>query len=222
MNVLVIAAHPDDETLGCGGTILKHRAQGDRVEWMIMTRAISPGWSKSVIRKKKSEVESVSKAYGIHRTHWMEFPAAGLDRIPRDLLVQTVRMVLEKVKPHTVYTVHHGDLHSDHRLTHQSVASALKAVHLNCLGVRRFLTFETLSSTEAIPPFCGFPFVPNLYVDVGQHIEEKVRIMRLYASEIQEDPHPRSPSAIRALARWRGTVVGVQYAEGFCLLRGLE
>jgi LmbE family N-acetylglucosaminyl deacetylase len=217
--VLVISIHPDDETLGCGGTLLKHVAGGEEVHWVIVTQAYEPVWSKEVIQKKIEEVQEVSKAYGMASVRRLGFPANGLDRIPLDDLVEGLRRAIVETGPDTVYLVHGQDIHTDHQVGFQAATVVLKPFHTPRLGVRRILAYETLSSTDAAPPVYGRVFVPNAISDVTPYIEKKIEIMKIYATEAQPEPLPRSPSAIRALARFRGATIGAPFAEAFMVIR---
>jgi hypothetical protein len=115
--------------------------------------------------------------------------------------------------------IHQGDIHTDHFAAFTATLSVLKSFYMNRFGVRRVLSYETLSSTEAAPAHPGRVFIPGVYSDISPYIEEKIRIMQLYDSEIHADPLPRGPSAIRALARYRGATIGVPYAEAFMPIR---
>lgn len=222
MNVLVIAAHPDDETLGCGGAILRHRQAGDSVYWAIVTEAKSGSWSEEVIAAKAAEVAAVAAAYGIEKFWKLGFPTVKLDNIEQALLIQSIRDVVAAVRPAVVYLVHQGDVHTDHYAVFTAVLSVLKAFNMRQFGVERILSFETLSSTEAAPALANRVFLPTVFLDISAMIDEKLAIMALYVSEAQPDPLPRGPSAIRALARYRGASVGVEYAEAFMLIRELQ
>ena len=218
VNVLAISAHPDDETLGCGGTLLQHRAAGDALHWIVVTEAPAPQWPPDVIRLKADEVHRVAEAYGMQSVAKLGFPAARLDQTPQAELIGNIHDAIAVVRPHTVYLVHRGDVHSDHRAVFDATMSVLKPFHLEGLGVRRVLSYETLSSTDAAPRGIG-PFEPNVFVDVTPQFERKLAIMAMYESEVHPDPMPRGPSSIRALARARGATVAVQYAEAFMLVR---
>lgn len=219
MNVLVISAHPDDETVGCAGSLLSHRAHGDKLYWLILTKAHTPAWSVDIIQAKEAEVQSVAKAYTMEQYFWPGLPSTQLDSVPLNDVIVQVRSVLETVRPQVVYTVHQGDIHTDHYVVFEAVSIVLKPFHMRKFGVQRLLSFETLSSTDAAPPLPGRVFTPNILRDITPHIERKLEIMDLYHTEIQPDPLPRGPSAIRALARYRGSIVGVDYAEAFMLIR---
>jgi LmbE family N-acetylglucosaminyl deacetylase len=219
MNVLAISVHPDDETLGCGGTLLRHREEGDSVDWLIVTQAHFPQWSQVIIDRKAEEVSAVASSYSMRSVHKLGLPTTRLDVTPLGEVMEGLRKVIEQVQPAVVYLPHYGDVHTDHHVVFLGTLSVIKAFYMRSLGVRRVLTYETLSSTEAAPPQAFRAFVPNVYMDVTQYLERKVEIMSLYVSESQPDPLPRGPGAIRALARYRGATVGVEYAEAFMLVR---
>ena len=221
MNALVISVHPDDETLGCGGTILKHRAVGDHVFWLIVTQPNEPQYPASLIERSVVEVERVAEAYGVEKYVQLGFPPAQLDIVPHSELIERVRDVMSSIQPELVYLVHGGDVHTDHRSVFNATLSVLKPFYMAGLGVRRVLSYETLSSTEAAPPGNTQPFLPNVFGDITPYVDRKVEIMNLYESEVHADPLPRGPSAIRGLARYRGATIGVEYAEAFMLIREL-
>ncbi len=219
MNVLVISAHPDDETLGCGGAILKHVAAGDSVSWLIATQVYEPQWAREVAERKASEVEQVAKSYGMRGVHKLGFPTVRLDTIPQIELMEKIRPVIDEVKPDWVYCVHHGDIHTDHFALYNAAMSLVKPFYTGRSGVKKVLCYEILSSTEAAPPQMNRAFIPNSFCDISAHLDCKLEIMAMFESEVQRDPLPRGPSAIRALARFRGATIGVEYAEAFMIVR---
>ncbi len=217
--ILAISAHPDDETLGCGGSLLRHRAQGDELHWLILTKAHPPRWSPEIIAAKAEEVKKVGEAYGMKSVHWLDHPTAHLEEIAIDKLIADIGGVVGKVRPRVIYLVHGGDVHTDHQVVFKAALSALRPPSMRQNGVRRILCYETMSSTEAAPPLGGKAFLPNVFFDITGLLPAKLDIMGLYQSEIQADPLPRGPNAIQALARLRGATIGVEYAEAFMLLR---
>lgn len=219
MKILAISAHPDDETLGCGGTLLKHLAAGDQLFWLIVTQAHEPQWSAEVIMRKAEEVSKVAEAYGIKRVIKLGLPTVQLDTLSQADLISRIRSVITEIAPEVVYLVHDGDVHSDHHAVFQATLCVLKAFYMRQLGVKRVLSYETLSSTEAAPPQFHRAFAPTIFHDISPHIDQKIEIMSMYATEFQPDPFPRGATSIRALARWRGATVGVEYAEAFVLIR---
>ncbi|MBI4064626.1 MAG: PIG-L family deacetylase [Elusimicrobia bacterium] len=219
MKVLVVSAHPDDETLGCGATLLKHRAEGDRLHWLIATQAHQPQWSASVIKEKLDEIGRVAKAYAMPAPFRLGFPSARLNPEYLSEAIRKISEVLAKVKPEVVYVVHGGDVHTDHQIVFQATAAALKPYAMARFGVRRLLSYETLSSTNAAAPVGGQAFVPTVFNDIGRLIDQKIKIMNLYKTEKQSGPGPRSSAAIRALAGFRGSTINARYAEAFMLVR---
>lgn len=222
MKILAIAPHPDDETLGCGGALLRHKAQGDEIHWVVVTETYSPQWSAEFIKRKALEVVAVGKAYGMASVQKLGFPTIRLDGIPLTDLIDGVRKAIETVRPDVVYLVHDGDVHTDHHAVFTATLSVLKTFYMKKWRVKRILSWETLSSTEAAPPQLHRLFVPNVYFDISPYLEQKIGIMNMYESEKQSDPFPRGPRAIRALARYRGASIGVDYAEAFMLIREVD
>ena len=219
MRVLVISVHPDDEALGCSGTILKHRMQGDELSWLIVTEAHSPQWTAEVIDRKAREVEAAAKQYGMKHVRKLGFPTMALDQVPLSDLITGIHSTVVDMRPEVIYTIHAGDVHSDHRAVFQAVTSAIKPFNSRSHGVKRLLSFETLSSTDAAPPGMSRPFLPNVFSDITPYMDEKLRCMEIFGTESQGEFQPRGASAIRALARFRGATIGVEYAEAFMLIR---
>ena len=222
MTALVISVHPDDESLGCGGTLLKYGAHSERLFWLIMTQVNPPKWSTDSIEAKKREVERVAAAYEIDRCFKLGFPTATLDTVPQAEIMDGIKEVILETSPDTVFLVHGGDIHTDHQAVFSAAMAVLKPFHMSRLGVSRILSYETLSSTEAGPPWQRAPFTPTVFCDITPYIDQKIEVMGLYETEVQPDPFPRGPSSVRGLARYRGATIGVEYAEAFMLLRQLE
>lgn len=222
MRVLAIAAHPDDETLGCGGTLLKHRAAGDDVHWLVASSRAEPRWSAAQVEHRREQIEKVATEYQMSDVSLLGFPDAALDQVPLVDLVEGIDTVLANIRPEIVYVVHGGDVHSDHARVHTAAMSALKAFRMKALGTRRVLAYETVSSTEAAVQHPAQAFLPTVFNDITDHFQHKCVVMGHYDSEWQGGLLPRSPSALEALARWRGATVAVQYAEAFVLLRELS
>ena len=217
--ILIFSTHPDDETLGCGGTILRHAQNGDELYWLIVTVPHEPQWSAEVRERKAREIERVAKAYGVKKTYKLGFPTAKLETVPQGDLINAIREVIEEVKPEIVYMIHGGDVHTDHQAAFRAAMSVIKPFYMHRFGIRRVLSYETISSTDAAPPQLNVAFVPHCLVDITPYLEKKLEIMSLYETETHPDPMPRGSSAIRALARTRGATVNVEYAEAFMLIR---
>ena len=219
MRVLAVSVHPDDETLGCGGTLLRHAVAGDELFWLVVTQAHEPQWSRDVIEAKAAEVDRVALAYGMQETVCLGLPTVKLDTVDLSEIITGIREAIERIRPEVIYTVHEGDIHSDHFVTFRSLMSVLKPFYMSSLGVRRILSFETLSSTDAAPSQIHRVFLPTMFVDISDFIDRKIEIMAMFETETHGDHMPRGASSIRALARHRGATMNTPYAEAFSLIR---
>jgi LmbE family N-acetylglucosaminyl deacetylase len=218
MRVLAVAAHPDDETLGAGGTLIKHIARGDDVIWLITTKPHADDWPAEVVQQCARQVETVSKAYRVADTIELGYPAAAMERTPKRAMIDAMSKTLQAVNPDRIYSVGPTDVHDDHRTTFEVLMLASKPFQA-VSGIKGIYTFEVLSSTEAALDWRDTPFVPNVYSEITEQIDRKIEIMSLFENQSQPDPLPRSPESIRALARFRGTTIGAPYAEAFRLVR---
>jgi LmbE family N-acetylglucosaminyl deacetylase len=221
-NIMVVATHPDDETLGCGGTLLKLAKKGAAIHWVLVTAAYEPGYSIEQIAIQAEQVENVRLAFPCESLTWLKYPTTQLDTIPVDSLIVALRKCLTQVRPELVFIPNHSDVHSDHRVVFHALSSVLKPIYMRSSGVNRVLSCETISETEAAPPLPECSFLPTVFVDISETFERKLEIMRLYKTEVHPEPLPRSPSAIRAQSRFRGATIGVEYAEAFMLIREIE
>lgn len=218
MRALVISPHPDDETLGCGGTLLKHAARGDELFWVIVTgMSAEAGFDKERTKRREEEIALVSREYGFREVVRLGFPAAGLDTVPRAGLTEKLSEAFHAVRPEAIYLPHPGDIHSDHRAASEAALSAGKA--FRCPWIKRICAYETLSETEFAPPLAGRAFLPNSFSDITGNLGRKIGIMGAYAGETGEHPFPRSMESINALAVLRGTAAGVRHAEAFMVLK---
>lgn len=217
--ILFIAVHPDDETLGCGGTILKHKSQGDEIYWMIITAPTKNhpyGFSDQVIKERNELIKDVAEKYGFNRTIQCGFPTQMLHTVDLRELVVSLDSYINEIKPNIIYTMFRNDVHSDHRVAFDAVYSCTKSFRKPF--IKKILMFEALSETEFAPAIPSTSFVPNVYVDITDFMDEKLEIMSMYKPELMPEPYPRSLSSIDALARVRGSRCGVKYAEAFMLL----
>ena len=220
MKVLAISVHPDDETLGCGGTILKHRSNGDEVYWLILTSAKEDiGYSKEFISQRDSEIKAVSQAYDFKKTYELGLPAGHLHSVDFFELIDKTSHAIKEIKPDIIYTVNRSDIHSDHQIAAQAIFSATKSFRNTF--IKRILAYECLSETEIAPPLLDNTFLPNVFSDISQFLDHKIDIMKIYESELQDPPFPRSIKNIKALARFRGSTISRDYAEAFMVLRDI-
>jgi N-acetylglucosamine malate deacetylase 1 len=215
--VLVVAPHPDDETLGCGGTLLRMAESGAQLAWLIVTSMSEQGgFTPDCVKVRDAEIAKVTSLFGFSEVFRLSLPTRQLDMVPMAELVLQFSDVFKAFEPEIVFLPNRSDVHTDHRAV--SDAGAACAKWFRYPSVRRVLAYETLSETE----FCldtRSTFQPNYYVDITKHLEQKLAIMAVYESEIAAFPFPRSAEAIRALATLRGATSGFQAAEAFQLLR---
>lgn len=214
MNVLVIAPHPDDEVLGCSGTIAKHSQLGDEVYLCIVTKAYTPEWSQEYLDNKLQEIKEASEILGITRKYFLDFPTVKLDTFPQKDLNNSIYKIVSETKPDVTYIPHKGDLNRDHRLIFEASLVALRPL---ANKVKKILSYEVPSETEWGQSL--EPFLPTVYVDISDFILLKINAMKAYRSELKEFPHPRSLETIEALARKRGSEINTGYAEAFQLIR---
>lgn len=213
--LLVIAPHPDDETLGAGGTLLAAAARGIPIHWAIMTASTAE--SGSAPRKSAPRqllIEAVTQAYSFASVHDLSLPASQLDTIPRAEIVSRLSRIVNDCAADSILLPHPDDAHSDHAVTFACGLAATKGFRHP--SVRRVWTMEIVSETNFGRPGT---FVPRHYVDVSAVFERKLDIMRQYEAELGEHPFPRSIDALRALAVLRGSECGVERAEAFDVIR---
>jgi LmbE family N-acetylglucosaminyl deacetylase len=219
--VLVIAAHPDDEVLGCGGTIARHVAQGDAVHLIVMAdgEGARNTEGKNRLNERQRAQCLASEILGVISSRSLAFPDNRMDGLPMLDVVQPLEALIREIQPATIYTHYHGDLNVDHRVTYQAVLTACRPQP--GFSVREILSFEIMSSTEWAG--LGSPeFAPNVFVDISDYWSKKRAALEAYSDEMRPVPHSRSVDHLDALARHRGACVGVERAESFLLTRCLR
>ncbi len=216
--VIVVAVHPDDETLMCGGTLLKHKHQGDQIYWLIVTNmSTKHGWGKELVERRQQEISKVSKMYGFKKTFKLDFPTTKLDEIPISDIISAISKVFNEVKPNIVYLPNRSDVHTDHQIVFKAAYSCTK--NFRYPFIKKTYMGETLSETEFAPALYETAFIPNTFVDITECFDKKIEILNVFATEVMESPLPRSSNTIEALARYRGSTISVKYAESFVLLK---
>jgi len=216
--VLIVAAHADDEALGCGGTIARYVADGDTVHAVFMADGVSsrPGAAVVELDRRMASAKQAHEILGLQRVIYLGLADNRMDSLPLLDVVQALESVLQGIAPQVIYTHHHGDLNIDHRITHQAVMTACRP--LPGSPVREIYAFEVLSSTEWATPQQE-PFVPNVFVDISDFLAIKRRALQTYQLEMRSEPHSRSIEHAEHLARHRGHSVGVAAAEAFVAIR---
>lgn len=215
--VLVIAPHPDDEILGCGGTLARLASEGHEVHVAVATRGSPPAFSEESVARVAAEMKSAHAQIGIAKTHQLDFPAAALDTVPASELNAAIGQLVAEVRPDTLLLPFVGDIHGDHQLAF--LAAMVAARPRNDWAPHRICCYETLSETNWYAPPVTPAFVPNFYVDISGHLETKLRAFQTFESQVRPFPEERSVEAIEALARFRGSTVYLKAAEAFMLVR---
>jgi LmbE family N-acetylglucosaminyl deacetylase len=216
--ILVIAVHPDDETLGCGGTLLKHKANGDEIHWLIATDIKeSEGYGISTIKKRNKEITKIEDLYGFTSVNKLDLSTTKVDTYSVSVLVSKISSVIDRIKPDIIYLPFKGDVHSDHKYIFDAAYSCTKIFRHPF--IKKLYMMETLSETEFSLSTKEDSFVPNVFVDISEFMDKKIELMNIYESEIGKHPFPRSERNMRALATYRGAASGCDYAESFMLLK---
>ena len=218
MTTLVIAPHPDDEVLGCGGTLLCRNEEGITLGWLIVTTASEyPGWGKQQVSKRDRQIEQVRKRLEISKDHLycLNLPTTSLDSIPMSQLVTAIGEVINEFRPDELLVPHHGDIHSDHRIVAEACRSCAKWYRNPT--VKRMMAYETLSETHQSFDETEM-FRPNVFVDISNTLDKKIELLGIYESEMGDHPFPRSSDSVKSLAKFRGSSCGVVAAEAFELV----
>jgi LmbE family N-acetylglucosaminyl deacetylase len=213
-NVLVIAAHPDDETLGCGGTIQKLRKLGHQVYVMVFTDGESSREkNKKKIQKRKKQLIKVSKVLDFKLLKQCSFPDNELDKVSNLELVKKIEVAIKKINPQIILTHSNKDLNIDHRLINIATITACRPLPES--NIQELLFFEIPSSSEWNFSSSNLNFSPTKFFDIEKFIDKKIEAISIYASEVKKFPHPRSLEGIKTLSKYRGQSVGYRYAEAF-------
>lgn len=216
MRILVVSPHPDDETLGAGGTISRLKKEGHSVYWLIMTTI--KGHSKyetERIDEREREIEIISELYHFDGVKRLEFPTATLDQVSDDVAVGKVSDYFKEIEPQILILPDYNDIHSDHKKTFSWCMACSKWFRFPF--IKTVMTMEILSETDFGTP--KESFVPDVFVDISDCMDEKINALQIYASELGQPPFPRSVENIKALAAYRGAMCGAIYAEGFKLIK---
>ena len=217
--ILVVAAHPDDELLGCGGTLIKLAKKNCKIYTLFFTDGVSARSNKfaqKAINRKNNALKAL-KIMGVSKSKFLSYPDNALDTVPLIKIVREIEQVIKIFKPDTILTHSNVDLNIDHEIVSRAVVTASRPKPNFC--VKNILLFETLSSTEWNFYNKKKSFNPNYFIDITSTINGKIKAAKSYKNEINAWPHPRSIKGIQNLAKYRGQSVGLKYAEAFYLLR---
>ncbi|MDB4477323.1 PIG-L family deacetylase [Rhodopirellula sp.] len=220
--VLIIAAHSDDETLGCGGTIARHIAQGDELSVIFMTNGVGSRTQHSTecITNRAKATDAAMEILGVKTHRSFDFPDNALDTVPLLEITKAIEEICNEWGiPKIVYTHCPHDLNIDHRTVYEATMTCFRPQPSNGNRPEQILTYEVLSSTGWRSNATPMPFLPNYFVDITDHIATKMKALDAYAEEMRPWPHARSLQAVEALAQVRGSHVGLKYAEAFSVER---
>ncbi|MGV0963897.1 MAG: PIG-L deacetylase family protein [Polynucleobacter sp.] len=224
MNVLIVVPHPDDEVLGCGGSIARHISQGDSVTILILAEGITSRANTRELGRDSRKLQALrgaalkaSKILGVTDTVLHDFPDNRMDGLQLLDVVKVVEKHVNRLRPTVVYTTFSGDVNIDHQICYRAVVTACRPQP--GMSVTTLLVCETLSSTEWQPPVNCTQFSPNFFIDITSTLSIKLRALEAYKAELREWPHPRSLKAVENLATYRGSSVGINAAEAFMLAR---
>ncbi|MDO8307690.1 MAG: PIG-L deacetylase family protein [Actinomycetota bacterium] len=224
VTVLVVAAHPDDEVLGCGGAIARHAAAGEEVAVAFLADGVTSrdinGQHSAEIARRRGAAQRAAQILGVREVTFGELPDNRLDSVALLTLIQLVEGVVDRVRPTTIYTHFAHDLNVDHRLTSEAVITAARPIPGS--QVTTVLAFETASSTEWRAASAATTFAPDWFIDISDTLALKLEALEAYAEEMRPWPHPRSTEAVRHLAQWRGSSVGRDAAEAFAVARHIQ
>jgi|TARA_B110000211_G_scaffold234971_1_gene307917 LmbE family N-acetylglucosaminyl deacetylase len=222
--ILVFAAHPDDEALGCMGTLLYFKSKGYKIKICFMSdgessRKLSPNKKEKLIKSRMEQAKLVSKKSKLIRPNFFNFPDNMLDTIPLLLIVKKVEKEIKEFKPSIIFTHFEDDLNIDHQITCKSVLTATRPK--TNLFVKKLYCFETLSNTDFSFKKKNKVFNPNFFVDIDKFIKKKLELLKIYKKEIRKWPHQRSIKGVKILSNYRGSQIGIKNAEAFMCLREL-
>jgi LmbE family N-acetylglucosaminyl deacetylase len=226
MTVLVVAAHPDDEILGCGGTMTRLVREGEEVRIAILAESMSSRYAHrgdpdpQEVQHLHARAKQAADKVGAKEVVLCKLPDNRLDTVPLLDVVKTVEELVARFRPEIIYTHHQGDLNVDHGVVHRAVLTATRPISGQC--VRDLYAFEVPSSTEWAFQRLEPSFRPNVFVDITDSLETKIEALACYDTEIRTFPHPRSAEALRAIATRWGSVVGLQAVEAFELIRSVR
>jgi len=216
--ILIVAPHSDDETLGCGGSILRHIEEGDEVVWLIVTtfEKLKTIDTKE-IKQRNLQISNVNKAYGFSEKYELKLETTKLDTLPKSEIISKISQIIHRVQPQIIYVPYRLDAHSDHEVVYDSTIACTKSFRYPF--IKKVLIYQTLSETEfgLRPEDPGFR--PNYFVDISGFLKKKLEILKIYETEIQTHPFPRSVDSVRAQAILWGSYSNCKYAEAFITLK---
>lgn len=219
MNIVVVSPHPDDETLGAGGFLLRQKAAGDKIFWLNITDVqTNQGWDESFVERRKIQIQSICDFYNFDGFYNLQFKPSELDKIERGIIISKISECFKVIRPEWIILPDSNDAHSDHGIVFECCMACSKIFRYPY--IKRIMTMEILSESDFGGP--DHPFIPNYFIDITEHIEEKWKALQIYDTELGEPPFPRSIEIVKALSMLRGAAAGTKYAEAFKIIKFIE
>lgn len=219
MKIMVISPHPDDETLGAGGTLLRYKSEGHQIYWLNITNVEENGrWSKSFVEKRQRQIIAICEFYCFDKFIDLKYEPTGLDSVNRNELIEKIGKYFDEFQPEWIILPDGNDAHSDHKVVYECCMACSKVFRHQY--IKRVTTMEILSETDFGKP--DNPFVPNMFVDISDYIDKKLEALAIYDTEIRERPFPRNMDAVKALGTLRGGMAGCMYAEAFKIIKEIQ
>ncbi|MGL4483758.1 MAG: PIG-L deacetylase family protein [Anaerovoracaceae bacterium] len=215
MNILVVSPHMDDETLGAGGTLLKHKARGDKIFWLNIANVKTDyGYPDDVVSERDNQFKKVAQSFDFAEVKDLKLKPTALESYDKNFLIGAIATFIDKWKPEMLIIPFSSDIHSDHRVVYESMLPFTKAFRYPY--IKKVISMEILSETE----FAVLDhFHPNYFVDISDYLEKKKNLLSIYTGEIPDKNFPRSLEMVEVLAKFRGSIAGVDYAEAFEIIK---
>jgi LmbE family N-acetylglucosaminyl deacetylase len=211
MKVLVVSVHPDDETIGCGGTLLKHKFNNDEIYCIYVTNGN---------QTQTETIPLINEQYGFEKTFQLGLPELDLDDISLNEIIPKIKSVFDEIRPNIVYVPNRSDVHSDHRKTFEALIPLIKTFRFPY--IKKVLMCEVISETDFAPALLEYNFQPNVFVDISNFFEKKLNILKIFHQELMESPMTRSLDTLTAYNRYRGSQINSKYAEAFVLIKEIS
>lgn len=219
MKIVVVSPHPDDETLGAGGTLLRYKAAGAEIYWVNVTDVEeNQGWDNEFVKHRKEQIKKICEYYDFDGVYNLKFQPSQLENMDKGTLIEQIGDCFKKIQPEWVILPDCNDAHSDHKVVFESGMVCTKTFRYPY--IKKIMTMEILSETDFGKP--TNPFIPNYYIDITDFMDKKLEVLSIYDTEMGEPPFPRSLESVKALGTLRGGTAGVRYAEAFKLIKCIE
>ena len=220
MKILVIAPHPDDEILGAGGMMIENVKKHNEVYVCIVTRGYPPMFKEERVVRDAQDALDCHASIGVKKTFFLDLPASKLETVDRGTMNQKILDVIQEIHPDEVFIPHAGDMQKDHQIVSEACMVCVRPKYFP--QVKRVYAYETMSETGWNIPNTQNEFIPNVYVDITDSLEDKKKALSYYSLQISQFPDARSLEAIDALAKFRGATMNMRAAEAFMLIRELR